>query len=45
MVYVIISRHVLSSLGLDNKKLFLAACDRNDGIADVPKMLVMNNKN
>lgn len=39
MEYVIIGRHGLAALGLDNKKLLAAACDRNDGIIDVPEIL------
>lgn len=36
---VLISRHVLKAIGLDNRKLLAAACDRFKGIINVPDLL------
>lgn len=37
--YVIIGRKVLSAIGLDNRLLMAAACDRNNGVLNIPDML------
>lgn len=37
--HVTISRHVLQRIGLDNRKLLAAACDRYKGIINVPELL------
>ena len=37
--YVIIGRSVLSAIGLDNRVLMAAACDRNNGVLNIPEML------
>ncbi|PXF44743.1 hypothetical protein BWQ96_05502 [Gracilariopsis chorda] len=37
--YAIIRREVLSAIGLDNRTLMAAACDRHDGVLNIPKLL------
>lgn len=37
--YAIIGREVLSAIGLDNSTLMAAACDRHDGVLNIPDLL------
>lgn len=37
--HVLIGREVLPSIGLDNKMLMAAACDRQNGVTNIPEML------
>ncbi len=43
--YVIIGKRVLASMGLDNRSLLAATCDRYGGVVDVPGLLKKRDDN